>query len=126
MGPGGYPPAQGQQAAGYGAIEIHLDFFFLAWILFLVTPVVEINGQRFPRSWGRHRFDLPAGQHQIRAWFPYMFMDQCGPATVVAPVYPGHVTRLAYQAPFFMFSSGDMTVVGTQPIMQLPPGQGWG
>jgi hypothetical protein len=104
----------------YGALEVHTDFFFMAWILFLITPVIEINGQRYPRPWGRHRFDLPPGQYTVRAWFPYFFMEYCGSATVVATVYPGQLTRVAYHAPFFIFSSGDMSVVGTQPIMQLP------
>lgn len=116
------PMNQSQPQSGYGVgqpmgrIELNLSFFPLAFILFLVTPIVAINRQPQPRPWGRHAFDLPAGQYEVFAAFPYMFSDRCGPAQLIVPVYAGYVTVVTYEAPFFMFSNGTMRIVNTMPM----------
>jgi hypothetical protein len=106
-----------------GAIEIKTSFIFLQWILFLVTPRIEINGMVQERKWGTHRFDLPAGGYNIRVWFPYFLMSQCGMAQTQVPVNPGAVTVLSYDAPFFLFMGGTITPQGMKPMMGMaPPG----
>lgn len=116
--PGGY----GMQGAGdhsqMGELRINTSFFPLLWILFFCTTRIEINGHAINRPWGWSSFPLPAGTHQIRIAFNYMFGPQ-GTAVRNVNIYPGHVTTLRYGAPFIIFMSGDLTEMPAQP-MQLP------
>jgi hypothetical protein len=98
-----------------GWIEIETSFNPLQFILFACTPVIEIDGYRAPRAWGRHAFSLGPGNHSVRVWFPYMFMDTCGMAAAYVPVHPGYSTMVRYEAPFFMTSSGTLRVIGSRP-----------
>jgi hypothetical protein len=93
-----------------------MEFFPLAWVLYLVTPNVSINRHPTRRPWGRHMFDLAPGTYELHVSFPYMFSDRCGPATLNVPVYEGYATMVRYEAPFFMFSDGSMHVAGTVPM----------
>lgn len=137
-GPAGYPQQQQQQgypqqaapmvaqgyapqaAPGGGQLEITTGFFFLAWILFLITPTIEINRQPQKRAWGTHLIDLPPGQYELTVSFRYLFIERCGAATAHVPIYPGQATVVKYEAPWFMFSAGTMTIQGNRPMMGQP------
>ena len=114
--------AQAAQAAyaqanqGVGHLELKTAFFPLAFILLAVTPVLTLNGHAWPQKWGPSFWDLPPGEHHLQVHFPYIFMDRCGPASLVVPIHAGHVSRVTYDAPFFMFSNGTMRVLGTFPV----------
>jgi hypothetical protein len=95
-----------------GLLELNLSFIALQWVAHFLTPKVVINGypQRFP--WGYHRIELPPGQHRVRVSFPYLFMDECGPAEAMVPIQSGLMTRVDYQCPFFVFMNGTIAVYG--------------
>ena len=107
---------QAQAAQAMGRLEINTSFFPLAFILLAVTPVLTLNGQSWPQKWGGSFYDLPPGEHHLQCWFPYLFTDRCGPAQMMLPIYAGHVTRVSYEAPFFMFSNGTMQNLGAFPL----------
>jgi hypothetical protein len=116
-----YGLAPAQQAApvanaGGGQLEIHLSFLFLQWIPFLVTPRIVINGYPQNRSWGKHVIDMPPGQYQLEAFFPYFFWSKCGLARQVIAIHPGCVTTVRYSAPFFLFMGGSMSVAPPRPM----------
>jgi hypothetical protein len=91
------------------------------WVLYLVSPKVEINRQPQPSRWGKHNFDLPAAQYEISVYFPYIFQSRCGMATTIVPVWVGHTTQVKYEAPmWFVFSSGSMRVTGHFPTPGMP------
>ncbi len=121
QGQGGYP---GQPQAGYGTnqaygrVEINLSFNPLAWILYMVTPKVVINGQPHPAKWGRNAYDLPPGNYRVEAFFPYLFSDRAGAAVVDVAVHASYATVLAYEAPFLMWDAGTIRQTGNVP-MQL-------
>lgn len=110
-------------ASTNGALELHLTYNPLQFILAACTPVIEIDGYRQTRPWGRHVVELAAGNHYLRVWFPYLFMDASGLAATQLPIHPAHVTVVRYEAPFFVTSSGSLHVMGTQPYA---PGHGGG
>jgi hypothetical protein len=118
--PGGY---QAQQ--GYGRLEVRTSFFPLQWGLFFTTPTIEIDGRAQPGKWGTNFFDLPAGPHALRVYIAsYFFMSQVGSAAYQPTVHPGHVTIVAYNAPFFvLLSGGSISEVRGYPMQQLPPGR---
>jgi hypothetical protein len=122
---------------GAGRIDVNLSFSPLQWILHLVTPVLAINGYPARSGWSRHLVDLPAGNHRIDTWFPYMFSDKCGMASAMVQVHPGHATRIHYEAPFLVFSNGVLRTIDHYPLApQMPqampyggqggPPPGWG
>lgn len=114
MYPQGQPPPQ----AGWGALDIFVDYFALQWMLAFVTPVVEVDGYALPKPWGRHVIPLAPGMHQLRVYYPYMFSAQSGLAVAIQglPVYAGMATMARYSAPFWQFSGGDLFVSGTRPL----------
>lgn len=132
-GPGYAPVAQPigapMQGQGYGPapqgrVKVTLGFIPLQWILYFVTPNIEINGAVRPFKWGTHEFDMPAGQYQLMISFPYFLQSHCCAARGLLTVYPGCVTQVTYDAPFFMWSNGTMIVhppVNPGAIAMLPP-----
>ena len=108
--------AYAQANLGVGRLEINTAFFPLAFILLAVTPVLTLNGHPWRQKWGLSVYDLPPGEHHLQVHFPYLFQDRCGPAALTVPIYAGYLTRVSYDAPFFMFSNGTMRVLGTFPL----------
>ncbi len=128
----GYPQGYGQQAmqpygqpqaydpATMGELRVHTSFFFMQWILFLVSTNVEINGRKMSRPWGWSTIPLPAGPYEVRVSFNYMFGPTGGAVQRIA-IHPGYTTTLRYSAPFFLFMGGDLNVIPPQPSHMLPP-----
>lgn len=108
------------QAGPPAVVEIDLGFFFMMWVLFLVTPSISINGMVERRKWGKHVFNLPAGRYQIEAWYPYLFTSQTSKGAILLDVVPGGHYRLQYRPAWLVFLAGSMKLVG-QPML---PGAG--
>ena len=89
------------------AIDIHLNFFPLAFILYLLKPRLEIDAsQPTTASWGTARFPVAPGRHQVRAYVPYLFFRFMGDATVVVDVGPGQAVLATWSAPWLAFLPG--------------------
>jgi hypothetical protein len=96
------PPAQ---------VEIELSFFFMMWILFLVTPSIAINGMVERRKWGKHLYTLPPGRYRLEAWYPYLFTQQTSRGAIDLDLVPGGVYRLRYRPAWLVFLPGSMKLV---------------
>lgn len=89
------------------AIDVHLKFFPLAFILYLFKPRLAIDGgQPMTMSWGVARFPVAPGRHQVRAFVPYLFFRFMGDATTVVDVGPGQVVLATWSAPWLAFLAG--------------------
>jgi hypothetical protein len=106
-------PYTGWSAAS-GVLDLYMTHSALAYLNALATPKVTIDGYPHARPWGRHLFELPAGQHDLRVTFTYLFFDAC-PGRILVPIYPGHTTSVLYEAPYFRFMNGTMRIVRTVP-----------
>ena len=91
-------------------IEVKMSVFPLAFILYLCTPKVEIDGRAKSRKWGTHFFPLEPGRHEVSVWFPYLWMSECGLNTVRFKLREGEVKRVTYDTPFIMGMKGSMSV----------------
>ena len=111
----GAPPQYGTQQAGWGYLDITLDYFPLQWIKSFVTPTLEIDGYPAQKPWGRHVVPLAPGNHHVRVHYPYLFISQSGLAARVVPIYAGMATMARYEAPWFSFSGGTLNVLSTRP-----------
>lgn len=95
-----------------GRLEINTDFFGMAWFLYFVTPVIEIDGHKLRRAWGDCRFDLDPGTYTVKIYFSYFFMSECGANSVRVEIEEGKKKRITYYMPPWMFSRGRMKVFG--------------
>jgi hypothetical protein len=135
--PGGYgqpPGGYGQPAGGYGQppglppqggmvgqLQVHTSFFFAFWILFVISPRIEIGGQTHRTRWGMSTYDLPAGQHQLQIYYPYFVLSKAGLATTTVAIQPGQCTMVKYTAPWFIFLwGGTLSLLGVRPAGPLP------
>lgn len=100
------------QVTGKGKIMINTDFFGLAWFLYFVTPIIEINGKQIRRSWGDSQFELDPGNYTIRIYFPYFFMTECGANSVKLQIEEGKSKKVTFYMPGWMLAKGRMNVIG--------------
>src|SRR5690349_6978428 len=119
-----YPPPPPPQQMPPGYLEVKLSFFFMMWILYLVTPSVCINGMAMPRKWGTHMFPLAPGRYHVEAWYPYLFSSRTSPGSIVVDIFPGQVTAVSYRPAGLVFLGGTMSFLGVRPVAYLPPGAG--
>jgi hypothetical protein len=91
-------------------IEVKTNFFPLAFILFLCTPVIEINGQKNKRSWGTHFFEVKPGDYAVKIYFPYLFISECGANQVKIHVSEGETKKISFYMPPWMLMAGTIKV----------------
>src|SRR5215510_11737942 len=107
-------------------VEIDLGFFFMMWILFLVTPSISINGAVEKRKWGKHQLTLAPGRYTFEAWYPYIFRSKTSPGSITLDLAPGASYRLKYRPAWLVFLAGSMKLVEAPQLpgataRQLPP-----
>ena len=91
-------------------IEVHTGFLPLAFLLYLCTPRIEIDGTTYKQPWGTRFFPLPPGRHTVRIYFPYLFMPHCGDNRVTVSLDSGQVRWVNFHMPPLMFLKGSMKV----------------
>ena len=99
------PPPPPPPPSGTG-VEVTAKFFFLAWILYFITPTIEVDGPPYRRKWGTHSFDLAPGHHRVEVSFPYLFGKRMGANSIELDLAPGQIRRIRYRAPFLVFMKG--------------------
>ena len=82
------------------------------------TQVVELNGQRVKRPWGRSSWQLAPGPYVLRVGFNYIF-GPMGWGQRQIMIYPGQTTALRYSAPAIIFLSGELFEVMPQQLPAL-------
>ncbi len=98
-------------------VEIDLGFFPLMWMLYLVRPRLSVDGSVEKRSWNKHTLTLPAGRHEIEAWFPFLFPGKVCCGSISLHLVAGKSYRLRYR-PGWLLMSGTLTEPA--PVRQLP------
>ncbi|HEX5203601.1 hypothetical protein ACFQS1_34635 [Paractinoplanes rhizophilus] len=106
------PPQQPYSQQPGGAIAITLKYHWMAFMLGLFKPVVELNGHPAANAWGRQVIPVPAGQYHLHVHVPYFLPPRLGAADLPVNVYPGQTVELEYKAPLAVFFKG---ALGTPP-----------
>jgi hypothetical protein len=92
-------------------IVVNASFFPLSFFLFFCTPTIVIDGQVIKRSWGSdHFFPVAPGRHNVKIFFKYLYMNECGANSTTVDVAPGQVRRINYFMPPWMYAKGSITV----------------
>lgn len=96
------------QQQPWTGIQVETSFFPLSFFLYACTPRIVVDGNVMLRPWGTHSIPLEPGMHNVRIYFHYLFLPQCGPAAINVVVQPNCVHRIKYEMGIFMFSTGSI------------------
>ena len=88
-------------------LEIKTGFFPLAWFLFFVTPIIEINGEKHKKKWGKTFFSLSPGEYIVKIYFSYMGSKR-GANEIKVSLSEGQNRRITYYMPPWMFAKGSI------------------
>ncbi|HLG14129.1 MAG TPA: hypothetical protein VJH03_06295 [Blastocatellia bacterium] len=99
------------QSQSRTGIEVKTSFFPLAFLLFLCTPTIVIDGAAHRAGWGTYYFDAAPGNHHVKIFFKYLFMSECGGNSINVMVQPGRVSRIKYHMPPWMLAKGSIKEV---------------
>jgi hypothetical protein len=91
-------------------IEIKISFFPLAWFLYFVEPIIEINGVKHKKEWGAHWFDLDAGPQMVRVYFSYMGKAECGLNQIEFELTTNETKTISYYMSPFLFLKGKIKI----------------
>lgn len=86
----------------------YLPLVPLSWGLFFIKPVVEINGEKYKKSWGEHFYDLPSGEYLVKIYFSYMGNSKCGANEIKVKFEEGKTQKIVYKMPPWMFKKGSI------------------
>lgn len=86
--------------------NIKTGFFPLAWVLYFCKTVVEKNGEKNTQKWGTHFFELKPGEYNIKIYFPYLFMKECGANQIQLTIVEGQTKKISFYMPPVIFLKG--------------------
>jgi hypothetical protein len=90
-------------------VEVRAKIIPLAFILYLLHPKIEIDGQVTKGQWGSQFFPLAPGSHTINLWYNYLF-GPANKATIDVSVYEGQVAVVTYKTRWLVFLPGKVSV----------------
>ncbi|MBB2948729.1 hypothetical protein FB565_008512 [Actinoplanes lutulentus] len=106
----GFPPDDTTRGNGGSTIAVTLRYAPLAFLLGMYTPVLEIDGQSVPASWGRVVTAVALGQHHVHVHVPYLMPNRIGTAETTVLAVSGRTVELEYRAPLLSFLRGNLGV----------------
>ncbi|WP_328469509.1 hypothetical protein OHA21_02025 [Actinoplanes sp. NBC_00393] len=102
----GLPPVDTSRGSGGSTIAVTMRYAPLAFLLGLFTPVLEVDGQDVPATWGRVVTSVGLGPHLVHVHVPYLVPARIGTAETTVVAAPGKTVELEYRAPLLSFMGG--------------------
>src|SRR4051812_35086736 len=91
------------------SVEVTVAHNPLAFFYEAFTPTITINGMKERRPWGTHHYDLPPGDYEVAASYPWIIRE-CGSNSVRFSLATGEKKRVHYCARFIRFLPGTISV----------------
>jgi len=91
-------------------VEVILEYYWFAWF-YLLKPVVIIDDEKHFCNWGTHFFNLKPGNHHIKVYFKYLYVEECGVNSLDFKVEAGKVTSIKYHMPMWIAAKGSIKVI---------------
>jgi hypothetical protein len=92
-------------------IVVKSSFFPLSFFLFFCTPTIVINGQAYQKGWwSEHFIPLAPGRYNVKIFFKYLFMNECGANAIDINIAPGQVQKINFFMPPLMTAKGSITL----------------
>jgi len=96
---------------GDSGIRINLKVIWWWQPLYLMCkPVIEVGGVPAAARWGVQDVSLHSGTHNIRVYFPYLAVKECGSISASVVVRDGRWTEVTYTPPFTIFQPGKLRI----------------
>jgi hypothetical protein len=93
-------------------IQLRAKVFPLAFLLYLFSPQISINGAPPVKGrWGQNPLPLAPGRYEVSCWFKYLF-GPANRASMVVDVQPGVMVPIVYKTRWMVFLPGIMTFDG--------------
>lgn len=105
-----FPPDDPARGSGGAAIAVTMRYAPLAFLLGVYTPVLEIDGQSVPATWGRVVTPVTLGQHHVHVHVPYLVPPRIGTAETTVVAVADRTVELEYRAPLLSFLPGNLGV----------------
>jgi hypothetical protein len=90
-------------------IEVRAKPQPLQFILYLLHPKIEIDGQVIKGKWGSQFFPLAPGSHTLNFSYPWI-MGPANKASIDVSVYEGQVLTVTYKTRWLIFLAGKVSV----------------
>jgi len=91
-------------------IETTTKFFPLAFLFYICSPTIEVNGIKYTKKWGTDFFSLAPSTYTVKIYFKYLFMSECGANSVTVDVKEGLTSKVSWYMPPMIFAKGTMTI----------------
>lgn len=92
-------------------IEVKLNFLPLAWTLYFVQPIIEIDNIPHQARWGLHQFELAPGSHVMKIYFSYRGKAKCGARQISFNAPTGQTKKFSYYMLPYFFSFGGIKIL---------------
>ena len=90
-------------------VEVTVTHNSLAFFYKAFTPTITINGKKERKPWGTYSFDLPPGDYEVAASYPWI-ISECGRNSVRFALAPGEAKKVRYCARFIRFLPGAISL----------------
>jgi hypothetical protein len=91
-------------------LVVEAKFMFLAILLYLFPPRVEIDGGPAQKiKWGTNELQVAPGSHTVTVYFPYLWvLRRAGENSTEVTVQEGQTVTVRYKAPAIVLMKGKM------------------
>jgi hypothetical protein len=89
---------------------------FLAFLMIIFKPVIEIDGHPHDGAWSRVVVPTGAGQHRVSVYWKYLWFMPVNRADVAVTVTEGTTTEVVYRARAVIFLPGRIDVDRPVPV----------
>ncbi|MDR7871329.1 MAG: zinc-ribbon domain-containing protein [Tissierellaceae bacterium] len=92
-------------------INIKLSHFPLAIYFKFCNPQILVDDKLVDKGWGSHKIDIKPGKHNIKVYFKYLFMSQCGYSSIDIDIKSDETLKLKYTMPAIIVMKGKLKKV---------------
>ena len=93
-----------------GVLDLFITHNPMAFLFDMCKPSVVVDDKEYVLTWGEHRLEVEPGEHNLKIFFRYMWMAECGANTIQVNVAAGDICRVKYYMPSWVYAKGKMTI----------------
>lgn len=91
-------------------IQVKLNFLPLAWTLYFVQLIIEIDNIPHRTHWGLHQFELAPGSHDMQIYFSYRGKKKRGARQISFDITAGETKKFSYYMLPYLYSLGGIKI----------------
>ncbi|MDT4330689.1 hypothetical protein ACQE3E_00130 [Methylomonas sp. MED-D] len=91
------------------SIEVTVTHNPFAFFYKALAATITINGNIERKPWGKYVYDLPPGDYEVAASYPWI-LRECGKNSVRFTLAPGQTKKVRYCARLIRFIPGAISV----------------